>query len=198
MLFAPDSYSAFTGQIWHWEDFQNPYLLKSIFRAGVIGGSISFGVGFLFVSRAIGVHNKLWDYLIIAAMGATMIGLSLTPSAQQQTFGVAGRSLMVLASFLFSFGFYLSAVTVAHDNRLRRSISKLTGSQILNSVGAAQLEYEVEKAVIEVAEKENEILSRQTGIQPTLDEDLKLYLEEVSREVQSYDSKRRTNVGVAA
>ncbi len=195
---TPDLYSAFTGQIWHWEDFQNPYLLKSIFRAGVIGGSISFGVGFLFVSRAIGVHNKLWDYLIIAAMGATMIGLSLTPSAQQQTFGVAGRSLMVLASFLFSFGFYLSAVTVAHDNRIRRSISKLTGSQILNSVGAAQLEYEVEKAVIEVAEKENEILSRQTGIQPTLDEDLKLYLEEVSREVQSYDLKRRTNVGVAA
>jgi hypothetical protein len=164
--------------------------LKSIFRAGVIGGSISFGVGFLFVSRAIGVHNKLGDYLIIAAMGATMIGLSLTPSAQQQTFGVAGRS--------FSFGFYLSAVTVAHDNRLRRSISKLTGSQILNSVGAAQLEYEVEKAVIEVVEKENEILSRQTGIQPTLDEDLKLYLEEVSHEVQSYDLKRRTNVGVAA
>jgi hypothetical protein len=195
---TPDFYSAFTGQIWRWDDFQNPYLLKSIFRAGVIGGSIAFGVGFLVVSRAVGMQNKLRDYMTIAAIGATIIGISLAPSAQQQTFGVAGRSLMLLASFLFSFGFYLSAVTLAHDDRLRRSIGKLTGSQILNSVGAAQLEYEVGKVVIEVAAKESEALSRQTGIQPTLDDDLRKYLDEVSREVQMFESKGKTNVGVAA
>ncbi|HEX7032557.1 MAG TPA: hypothetical protein VF172_06115 [Nitrososphaera sp.] len=40
-------YTAITGMIWYWEDFENPFLLKSIFRAGVIGGSIMFGVAFL-------------------------------------------------------------------------------------------------------------------------------------------------------
>ena len=127
-----------------------------------------------------------------------MIGLTLAPSAQQQTFGVAGRSLMLLASFLFSFGFYLSGVTVAHDNVLRRSISKVTGSKIMNSVGAAQLEYEVEKAVIEVVQKENEILTRKTGIEPTPDEDMKRYLEEISLEIQKYESKKSAGVGMAA
>ncbi|HEX7032556.1 MAG TPA: hypothetical protein VF172_06110 [Nitrososphaera sp.] len=35
------------------------------------------------------------DFLMIAAIGAAMIGLTLSPSAQEQTFGVAGRSLMM-------------------------------------------------------------------------------------------------------
>jgi hypothetical protein len=194
---TPDWYSAFTGQIWYWENFENPYLLKSIFRAGVIGGSILFGIGFFAVSRSIGAKNEIKDYLTIAAIGAAMIGISLAPSAQQQTFGVAGRSLMLLASFLFSFGFYLSAVSVAHDNRLRYYIRRITGSKMLDSIGSAQLEYQVGKAVIEVAKKESESTSKQTDIDPPLQEDMQQYLDTVREEMQRRENIAR-KVGEAA
>jgi hypothetical protein len=41
-------YTLFTGVLWRWDDFQNAYLFKSIFRAGLIAGSVMFGVAFFF------------------------------------------------------------------------------------------------------------------------------------------------------
>ncbi|HEX2014277.1 MAG TPA: hypothetical protein VLA68_03530 [Nitrososphaera sp.] len=194
---TPDLYTVMTGNIWHWEDFSNPYLLKSIFRAGVIGGSIMFGVAFLVVSRALATNNRIKDYLIIAAIGAALIGISLAPSAQQQTFGVAGRSLMLLASFLLSFGFYLSAVSIAQDTRLRQSIKAVTGSQIMKSIATAQLELQVEKQVLDVVSRERNDIEKQTGLQPPLEEDVKNYLDMVVQEIHRRD-KVGTGTATAA
>jgi hypothetical protein len=87
----------------------------------VISGSILFGVAFLVVARKIEA-GKIKDYFTIAAIGAMMMSITLAPSALQQTFGVAGRALMLLASFMLCAGFYLSAVHMAQDARLRRLI----------------------------------------------------------------------------
>ncbi|MDQ3847693.1 MAG: hypothetical protein M3261_01910 [Thermoproteota archaeon] len=38
---------------WRWEDFQNAYFFRSIFRAGLIAGSIMFGVSFLVIARKV-------------------------------------------------------------------------------------------------------------------------------------------------
>jgi hypothetical protein len=78
----------------------------------VISGSIVFGVAFLVIARKI-ESGKIKDYFTIAAIGAMMMGITLGPSAHQQTFGVAGRTLMLLASFMLCAGFYLSAVHMA-------------------------------------------------------------------------------------
>jgi hypothetical protein len=114
-------YTLFTGIVWRWDDFENAYLFRSIFRVGLIAGSIMFGVAFLVVARKIEA-GKIRDYFTIAAIGAMMMSITLAPSALQQTFGVAGRALMLLASFMLCAGFYLSAVHMAQDARLRRLI----------------------------------------------------------------------------
>jgi len=192
-----DLYTALTGRIWHWEDFANPFLLKGIFRAGAIGGSIMFGVAFFVIARAVASDNMIKDFLIIAAIGAAMIGLTLSPSAQQQTFGVAGRSLMMFASFMLVFGFYLAAVTVAQDRSLRRSIKAVTGSQVISSIAAAQLEYEVEKNVLNVIKKERSLIEKQTGVQPPLEEDIKLYMNKVIQELKQREERRTSDGAVA-
>ena len=57
-------YTLFTGMVWRWDDFQNAYLFKSIFRVGLISGSVMFGVAFLVVARKIEA-GKIRDYFTI-------------------------------------------------------------------------------------------------------------------------------------
>ncbi len=178
-------YGLFTGTVWHWEDFPNAYVFKSIFRAGLIAGSVMFGVAFLVLARKVGA-GKIRDYFTIAAIGAMMMSITTAPSGQQQTFGVAGRTLMLMASFLLCAGFYLSAVHMAQDVRLRKLIKASAGSKIFGVMAAAELGQETEKRVLDVIEKERQAMEEQTGIQPPLEqEDVKVYLDIVLQEIQA-------------
>ena len=178
-------YTLFTGVVWRWDDFQNAYLFKSIFRAGLIAGSVMFGVAFLVIARKIEA-GKIRDYFTIAAIGAMMMSITLAPSALQQTFGVAGRALMLLASFMLCAVFYLSEVHLDQDSRLRRLIKASAGSKVFGAMAAAQLGQETEKRVLDIIEKEREVIKEQTGIQPSLEQkDVKTYLDSVLLEIQS-------------
>jgi hypothetical protein len=178
-------YTLVSGVVWRWDDFPNAYLFKSIFRAGLIAGSVMFGVAFLVVARKVEA-GKIRDYFTVAAIGAMMMSITLAPSAQQQTFGVAGRALMLMASFLLCAGFYLSAVHMAHDARLRRLIKASAGSKVFGVMATAQLEQETEKRVLDIIEKEKEVIKEQTGVRPSLEqEDVKAYLNSALQEIQA-------------
>jgi hypothetical protein len=191
-------YTLFTGVVWRWDDFQNAYLFKSIFRAGLIAGSVMFGVAFLVIARKVEA-GKIRDYFTIAAIGAMMMSITLAPSALQQTFGVAGRALMLLASFMLCAGFYLSAVHMAQDARLRRLIKVSAGSKVFGAMATAQLGQETEKKVLDVIEKEREIIKEQTGIQPSLEQkDMKTYLDSVLIEIQNKKENNQTTKGASS
>jgi len=178
-------YTLFSGIVWRWDDFANAYLFKSIFRAGLIAGSVMFGVAFLVVARRIEA-GKIRDYFTIAAIGAMMMSITLAPSGLQETFGVAGRALMLLASFMLCGGFYLSAVHIAQDARLRRLIKASAGSKVFGAMAAAQLRQENETRVLDIIEKQRKIIKEQTGIQPSLEQkDVKTYLDRALYELQS-------------
>ena len=166
-------------------DFPNAYLFRSIFRVGVISGGIIFSAAFLVVARRIEA-GKIRDYFTIAAIGAMMMIITLGPSGHQETFGVAGRTLMLLASFMLCAGFYLSAVHMAQDARLRKVIKASAGSKVFGDMAVAQLGQEIEKRVLDIIGKEREIIKEQTGIQPSLEqEDVKAYLDRALQELQS-------------
>ena len=191
-------YTLFTGIVWRWDDFENAYLFRSIFRVGLIAGSVMFGVAFLVVARKIEA-GKIRDYFTIAAIGAMMMSITLAPSALQQTFGVAGRALMLLASFMLCAGFYLSAVHMAQDVRLRRLIKASAGSKVFGTMAAAQLGQETEKRVLDVIEKEREIIKEQTGIQTSLEQkDVKTYLDSVLLEIQGKKENDQTTKAPSA
>ena len=185
-------YTLFSGIVWRWDDFANAYLFRSIFRAGLIAGSVMFGVAFLVIARKV-ESEKIKDYFTIAAIGAMMMSITTAPSALQETFGVAGRALMLLASFMLCAGFYLSAVHMAQDARLRKLIKASAGSKVFGAMAAAQLGQETEKKVLDIIEKEREIIKEHTGIQPSLEQkDVKTYLDSVLVEIQSRKENNQT------
>ena len=89
------------------------------------------------------------------------MSITLGPSGLQETFGVAGRTLILLASFMLCAGFYLSAVHMAHDARLRMIIKGSAGSKVFGAMADAQLGQETEKRVLDIIEKEREIIKEQ-------------------------------------
>ena len=183
---TPEFYTLFSGHIFRFDDMPNPYLFRVLFRVGVIGGSVLFGIAFFVISRSISA-GRVKDCVTIAAIGATMIAISLSPSALQQTFGLAGRSLMLLSSFLYSVGFYLSAVYIAQDLSLRKYFRGINKIELLDLLGNAQMESEIEKRVTKVLRDQQQTLSEQSGISISAlgdDYDLKLYVNEVLEEVK--------------
>jgi hypothetical protein len=194
-------YNLFSGIVGLWNpqaplnlgyDFPNAYLFRSIFRAGVISGSIMYGIAFLVVGRKIEA-GKIKDYFTFAAIGAMMISITLGPSGHQETFGVAGRTLMLLASFMLCAGFYLSAVHMAQDARLRKVIKASAGSKVFGDMAVAQLGQETEKRVLDIIEKEREVIKEQTGIQPSLEQkDVKTYVDSVLQELQIEKKSSKT------
>jgi hypothetical protein len=183
---TPDFYTLFTGHVFTYEDMPNPYLFRILFRVGGIGGSVLFGLAFFVISRGIAA-GKIKDCITVAALGATMIGISLSPSGLQQTYGVEGRSLMLLASFLYSIGFYLSAAYIAQDSSLRKYFKTANKLDIMGGVGQAQMQSEIIKNVTKVVRDQQEIIKEQSGISlpgEVDDDDLKLYINEVVEEVK--------------
>jgi hypothetical protein len=60
-------------------------------------------------------------------------------------------------------------------------------------MAAAQLGQETEKRVLDIIEKEREVIKDQTGIQPSLEQkDVKTYLDSVLLEIQSKKENNKT------
>lgn len=177
-----------SGLIFHAYD---PYrfFFRILFRAGTIGSSVLFGLAFYLITRRSGEAmnvpaEKVKDYLTISSIGVILIGISFSTSALQQTYGVAAHSLVLLASYLFTVGLYSSAIAVSQDSSLRASI-RASLLELVDDIGTAQMEQEIEKRVLKVAREQQEVLTEQSGIESSLSEkDMKEYLEQVIKEVK--------------
>ena len=71
---------------------------------------------------------------------------------------------MLLSSFLYSVGFYLSAVYIAQDLSLRKYFRGINKIELLDLLGNAQMESEIEKRVTKVLRDQQQTLSEQSGI----------------------------------
>jgi hypothetical protein len=137
------------------------YYFRLLFRIGTIGGNIVFGLAFFMVARRM-TSPKLKDYLIITAIGDTIVGIALSTSALQQTYGIAGHSLVLLSSYLFSIGLYLSAIALSQDSLLRKSIKK-SAVRLIDDIGSAQMEKQIEGNVKKLIHDQQKEIEEQTG-----------------------------------
>jgi signal transduction histidine kinase len=176
----------FSGESLSGVDEPYRFYFRILFRAGTISGNILFGLAFFMVARSL-ISSKLKDYLIIAAIGDTIAGISLSTSALQPTYGVAAHSLVLLSSYLFTLGLYSSAISVGQDIKIRQSIEKsaIEESKLLVSIGSAQMKQEIEKRVLGTAQIQKQKLEDQTGVQPSFTEqDMKQYLSVVLKQIK--------------
>jgi hypothetical protein len=153
---------------------------RPLFRGGNIAMGVLFGLAFLAMARKV---PAVRDYLTIAAIGIMIITVAFSISNMQQTFGVAGHSLILLSSYLFAIGLYSCAVSISHDETMRKEIHRAvhgTYAEMLDNTSAAEMYEELEQRVLKISEQQSHKLVSETGVQPSLEEsDVKHYLNKV-------------------
>jgi hypothetical protein len=103
-------------------------------------------------------------------------------------FGLATVSFVGLSSYLILLGIYSSSISVAQDVQLRSSIRKFAvkESKLLDSIGMAQMEQEIQRKVITITKEAQSIMKTETGVESSVSEDdIKSYLEEVVKEIRN-------------
>jgi hypothetical protein len=110
-------------------------------------------------------------------------------------YGLANVSSVGLASLLILTGLYNSAISVAQDAKLRKSIQasiSQQSSKMLDSIGTAQMVKEIEDKVIKTSQEDAYRLAQQSGVVPSLTEnEMKSYMEKVLEEIKT---KKRIEV----
>jgi len=168
-------------------DYMIPILLMN-YSALAVG--VIFGLSFILVGRFLkqGIHSRA--YILIAGLGFILFlwanGATLIQTAYP-SYGIATVSAVPLSLFMILYGLSYSAISVAQDETLRRSIRKNVKDMIfLDSIGTAQMEKEFEKKVLDITKKSSEIMIEESGVQPSLSEDdMKRYLQQVLQEVKA-------------
>ena len=160
-----------------------PRWTNYVYMAALLGGNVMFGVAFIMMARQIDVIR---DHLYMVAIGFTIIGFAHVSNALQPTFGVASHSLVMLSSYLFSVGMYVSAVSISEDTKLRQLIKKSAREdlELLEGIGRAQVEQDVWRKTVVISKAQQALDANEIGIKPSLkDEEMKSYLELVIKEM---------------
>jgi hypothetical protein len=169
-------------------EVMNTIVITSI--ASVFSGII-FGAAFLSIARTLQKGTALREYMIIAAYGLLLFyvaGSAMATQAAYPPFGLASVAFTGLSCYLIYTGLYSSAISVSQDAGLRQSIRKSAIKEVkfLESMGTAQMEQELQKTVLTIARKNSDIMTEETGVKPSLNEDdMKQYLEEVLKEIKT-------------
>jgi hypothetical protein len=166
-----------------------------IINIGSIFSGIIFGAAFLAVARTLQKGSLLREYMIIAAYGFMLFyvaGSTMAMQAAYPPFGLPALAFTGLSCYLIYAGLYSSATTVSQDIVLRQSIRKSVmdqRSQLLDSIGTAQMEKELQGRVLMVAKKATETIEEETGVASSMTEDdMKDYMELVMNEVQKKET----------
>lgn len=168
------------------------YLYTLFFTFSRPAGAILFGLAFWMIARRLRDRSSVVvDYMIISGIGLVLLFVSnqaiVFVDEPYPPFGFASVLFMGLASYLVLIGIYSSAISISEDSRLRNSIRNfaMKEANLLDSIGAAHMEQEIQKRVITLTKQNQDRLAEESGIQSSLSEDdMKSYLQEVIREIQ--------------
>lgn len=162
--------------------------LTMIFTLSKPIGGLMFGIAFWKISRSITYEKTLSKYLILSGYGFLLLF-----SADQSTslvlapyppFGVTTVTVLIIASYVITYGIYTSATLVSVNNNVRTSIHKIAReSRLLDFIGKAEMEKEVTKIVNKAISKTE--IEEPTATTIELDEqELKSYVMKVAEELR--------------
>ena len=161
-----------------------------IFGIATVFSGIIFGAAFLSIARTLQKGSALRDYMIIAAYGLLLFyvaGSAMVSQAAYPPFGLASVAFTGLSCYLIYTGLYSSAISVSQDLALRQSIreSVKEQSKLLDSIGTAQMESELQTRVLKTVKKASDTMAEETGLESSMTEDdMKDYMEIVMNELK--------------
>ena len=171
----------------------NPNLFYYYIYIALVSASVGilFGFSFWVVSKKL-PESPVKTFLKITAYGFVLLYFSNNISvtiAAYPPFGVNSLSLLSLSSYFVLFGLYSSALSLSQDLTLRQHLRSLAknDNNLLSSIGTAQMESEVKRAVGElkdVADEHEKELAEKSGIEtPVPESEIEDYLKQVIEEV---------------
>jgi hypothetical protein len=167
-------------------EIMNNILLIS--TASIFAGFV-FGAAFLSIARTLRRGTAIRHYLILAAYGMFIFyiaGSATVSQAAYPPFGLISVGFTGLSTYLIYVGLYSSAVTLSQDLTLRKTIrsSVLEQSKLLDSIGTAQMERELQTSVLSIVKKTSQEMKENSGIEASLTEDdLRDYMSIVMNEL---------------
>ncbi len=172
-------------------------VLSVIFNVSKAAGGIFFGVAFWTMAKTIHSDSIVRQYLFVAAAGFVLLFVAdqaaVMVNAPYPPLGLTSISFTGLASYLIFAGIYSSAVSISQDSKLRKSIRNfaLTEASLLDSIGSAHMEQEIQNKVIMLTKQNREKMVEESGIYSSLtDDDVKGYLEQVIKELSKNHNKK--------
>jgi hypothetical protein len=173
-----------------------------VFSASKPASGLLFAAAFWSLARRVRT-TELRNYMFISAYGLALIFASeqaiILVNKPYPPFGLPTISFLGLSSYLLLIGIYSSAISVSEDSKLRQSIrnSALRETKLLDSIGMAQMEQEIQRRVIALTKQNQDRMVVESGIQSSLtEEDMKEYLQQVISEVKKQKtSTDKTNNG---
>jgi MFS family permease len=145
-----------------------------LLQFSVLAAATLFAMGFRSIASALGRASYIRDYMIITGYGFILFftGAAATMTGPgYPAFGLASISLVGPSSFLILTGLYRSAVSVAEDAELRRSIkisARKEGSNLLDSIGTAEMKLEAEQKVMAATRASADLLTKESGVEPSM------------------------------
>ena len=141
------------------------------------------------------------DYLVIAGFGLFLFEMSIAPgegvaTAPYPPFGLASVLFAGLACYLILIGLYYSAVSISENSNLRKSIREyaINETQLLDSIGTAHMEMEIQKRVIDLTKEHQDRMTEESGIETAIsDDEMRRYLQQVLDEIKN-SKKDNTNI----
>jgi hypothetical protein len=143
--------------------------------SSIVAGII-FGAAFLSIARTLRRGTAIRDYLILAAYGMLIFyiaGSATVSQAAYPPFGLVSTAFTGLSTYLIYVGLYSSAVTLSQDLTLRKTIRKsvMEQSKLLDTIGTAQMERELQTSVLTIVKKTSDEMKENSGIEASLSED---------------------------
>ncbi len=162
-----------------------------------ISAGVLFAFSFWIILKKL-PESSIKTFLKITAYGFILLYICNHVSvntASYPPYGVNSLSLLSLSSYFVLFGLYASALSLSQDITLRQHLRSLAknDNNLLSSIGTAQMEGEVKRAVGElkdVADEQEKELAEQTGIEtPVPESEIEDYLKQVIEEVSKTRKK---------
>jgi hypothetical protein len=156
-------------------------------------GGLVFGIAFWTLSREVSYERSINTYMIISGWGIFLIFAANQAAIQivnpYPPFGLATITVLNIAGYLMLLGIYNSASLVSTNNSLRKSIRQhAIKSNLLEHIGHAEMEKEIQKTVTEIIESQD-IQDTRIGGEIELDEkELRRYIDIVIKEAKKEET----------
>lgn len=156
-----------------------------------MAGGIMVAFGFQEISKIVKDTN-IKKYVVMTSLGFLLYFICGTASIGQAPFppfGIVSISFLGLGSFLILNGLYLSAIHLSSDRNLRGIVkSAIDASRLMERIGAAQFNIEMEKVTLKVMQSRIQDDKQLKTTTLNSDKEIRDYIEEVLNEMKNPES----------